>query len=88
MTIKDVFEYTFSQQKFLIILPLDVGTKETFPVEICRGERRTGWSEEYYQWLDALNLEVDSLSVCGEDVCGNKDMLCVRCKPIKVGRRK
>ena len=46
MTLKDIFENTLPQQSLLIILPLDVGTKETYPVEICRGEHRTNWREE------------------------------------------
>lgn len=39
------------------------------------------------EWLDALDLEVDHIGFCNEDTCGNKNMLCLHCKPIRVARR-
>ena len=70
--------------KLLIMVGLDAGTKETFDVTIVRGDRNGGWRPEFREWLSALNLEVDRVGACSEDADGNKDLLCVFCKPIKI----
>ena len=85
LTLKDIFEHTWPQTNLLIYFKLDCGTKESFNVELCRGERRTGWRKEYYDWLEGLNLEVDKINVCKKDTLGNEELLCIECKPLKVG---
>lgn len=75
-------------ESLFICAPLDAGTGENFTVEIARGDRNNmtspGWRNEYKEWLEALNLEIDHVGACKEDVNGNKDLLCIFCKPIKV----
>ena len=83
MKIEDVLTLS-KDSNVLIMVGLDVGTKETFDVTLGRGERSSTWRPEYLEWLKALNLEVKSISVCGEDTLGNKDLLCIWCHPIKV----
>ena len=84
MKLTEVLNYVNNGTKLLITVALDAGTKESFAVEIMRGNRAGGWRKEYLDWLEALNLEVKSLSACAEDTAGNKDMLCIRCIPIRV----
>lgn len=83
MKIEDVLALS-KDAKVLIMVGLDAGTKETFDVTLVRGDRSRGWRPEYLEWLKALNLEVKSISVCGEDTSGNKELLCIFCHPIKV----
>lgn len=80
--------YVLSGENILVYAELDVGTNDSFMVEIMRGWRNEidtpGWRDEYKEWLSALNLEVDTVSACKQDTSGNKDMLCIKCKPIKL----
>ncbi len=88
MTLQDIFDHTLPQTNLLIYFKLDCGTEESFTVELCRGEHRTGWRKEYYDWINGLGLEVEKISACKEDVLGNKDLLCIECKPIKINERR
>lgn len=72
--------------KTALFLPLDVGAKVTFTVEVFRGERLGKVRPEFIEWLKALDLEIDSIGVTGKDTCGNTDLLCIHCKPIKIKR--
>ena len=83
MRIEDILALS-KNTKVLITVGLDAGTNETFDVTLARGERSREWRPEYFEWLKALNLEVKDISVCREDTCGNKDLLCIFCHPIKV----
>ena len=83
MRIEDILALS-KNTKVLITVGLDAGTNETFDVTLARGERSREWRPEYFEWLKALNLEVRDISVCREDTCGNKDLLCIFCHPIKV----
>lgn len=83
MKIEDILALS-KDVKVLIMVGLDAGTTETFDVTLVRGDRSIAWRPEYFEWIKALNLEVKSISVCGEDTCGNEDLLCVFCHPIKV----
>ncbi len=71
----------------LVMADLDAGTTEKFDVTIMRGSRNEAWNPEFIDWLIALDLQVDRIDVCGKDTAGNKDMLCVFCKPIQVVRK-
>lgn len=70
-------------EKLAIFAEIDCGTKESFTVEIQRGNRLQGCRPEYLEWLNKLDLDVKSISFCEEDVCGNKHMLCIHCDKIK-----
>ena len=87
MKIEDVLAVS-KDANLLIVVGLDAGTKETFNVTLVRGDSSRGWRPEYREWLKALNLEVKSISACGEDTSGNKDLLCIFCHPIKVMPKK
>lgn len=83
MKIEDILALS-KNTKVLITVGLDAGTKETFDVTLARGERSREWRPEYFEWLKALNLEVKDISICREDIYGNKDLLHICCYPIKV----
>ena len=81
-------ENVINGENLLVYVKLDVGTKESYEVEIMRGCRNNintpGWTEDYKDWLEAMNLEVKTVSSCKQDTCGNKDLLCISCKTIKI----
>ena len=81
-------ENVINGENLLIYVKLDVGTKESYEVEIMRGCRNNintpGWTKDYKDWLEAMNLEVETVSSCKQDTCGNKDLLCIKCKTIKI----
>lgn len=84
LTLNNVLKHVLSGTNLLVFVELDAGTKQNFTVTIMRGQRFGDLSQEFSEWLEALNLEVDHISACKEDVNGNKDMLSIFCKPIKV----
>lgn len=71
-------------QKILVYMDLNAGVEENFSVEVMRGQSCHTWREEYWNWLEALNLEVDHVSSVAEDVKGNRDMLAIKCKPLRI----
>lgn len=75
------------QEKVLVYCKLDCGTSESFYVEIMRGQRLWECRPEYLDWLAKLKLKVENISYCKKDTCGNDNMLCVHCEPIKVKKR-
>ena len=83
MRIEDILALS-KNTKVLITVGLDAGTKETFDVTLVSGIRSRELRPECVEWLKALNLEVKDISVCREDTCGNKDLLCIVCHQIKV----
>lgn len=84
MTLEELYKIVPDYTKVLIRAGIDTGTKETFEVEIERGGRKGGCRKEYYEWLFSLGLEVDHIGACAEDVLGNKEMLTIHCKPLKL----
>ena len=84
MKLTEVLEHVTLGTKLLITMKIDTGEKESFSVEITRGQRAHTWRTEYGDWLKSLDLEVETLSAVGCDTSNNKDMLCIHCKPIKL----
>ena len=83
MKLKDIIPLV-KMENLAIFCKLDAGLKENFSVEIQRGGRLMTVRPEYIEWLEKLDLDVESISYCNEDTVGNKNMLCIHCGPIKV----
>ena len=77
-------EYVAAGEKILVYADIDVGAKENFSVEIMRGQSCHRWRDEYWDWLVALDLEVDHVGYVAHDACGNDNLLTIKCKPIKL----
>lgn len=73
-------------EKLAIFVDLDCGAKESFTVEIQRGNRLSIARPEYIEWLEKMKLDVRSISYCSKDTSGNENMLCLHCNPIKIKR--
>lgn len=82
MKLKDIIPLV-KMEKLAIFMEIDCGTKESFTVEIQRGNRLGGCRPEYLEWLEKLDLDVKSISFCEEDTSGNRHMLCIHCDKIK-----
>ena len=84
MSLEELYPSISPFTKILIMTKLETGTAESFDIEITRGGRAGGCRKEYYDWLFSLGLEVECLTVCAQDASGNKELLCIHCKPIKL----
>lgn len=84
MKLKELWKVISPYAHLLITTKIDVGTEEMFDIEVIRGPRKQGMRQQYLDWLFALDLEVESIDACGEDTCGNKNLICVHCKPVKL----
>ena len=82
MKLKDIIPLV-KMERLAIFMEIDCGTKESFTVEIQRGNRLGGCRPEYLEWLEKLDLDVKSISFCEEDTSGNRHMLCIHCGKIK-----
>lgn len=76
--------YVSVGEKLLIYMELSAGTQENFSVEVMRGNRSGSWREEYWNWLEALNLEIEHVSSVANDADGNVNMLAIKCKPLRI----
>lgn len=85
MKLKDIIPLV-KQETLAIFVKIDCGAKESFDVEIQRGNRLISVRPEYLEWLEKMDLEVESITFCKEDTCGNKNMLCLHCGTIKIER--
>ena len=81
-------EFVRPGEKILVYMELDAGTPMNFSVEVMRGQSCHRWREEYGEWLNALHLEVASVSAVRKDVAGNEDMLCIKCMPIEINQER
>lgn len=74
MKLIDLYQYLTIGQKLHVRLPIDTGTEESFEVVVMKDQRFGEWREEYGDWLEMLDLEIDNI------FAGN-DNLMITCKP-------
>lgn len=82
MKLIDLYPYLTIGQKLHVRLPIDTGTEESFEVVVMKDLRFGEWRDEYGDWLEMLDLEIDNIFTSGSD------NLMITCKPIKFNRRK
>lgn len=80
MKLIDLYPYLTIGQKLHVRLPIDTGTEESFEVVVMKDQRFGEWREEYGDWLEMLDLEIDNIFT-------GSDNLMITCKPIKFNRR-
>jgi len=81
MKLIDLYQYLTYGQKLHVRVPVDVGTEETFEVKVMQDQRFGGWREEYSDWLEMLDLEIDNIFTSGSD------NLMITCKPVKFNKK-
>ena len=87
MKLRDLLESgMFDHENIAVLMDLDVGTAETFTVEVMRGQKCRRWRDEYSDWLYALDLEVRKIGVTGKDACGNLNLIVFHCGTKKIVR--
>lgn len=77
MKLIDLYPYLTIGQKLHVRLPIDTGTEESFEVVVMKDQRFGEWRDEYGDWLEMLDLEIDNIFTSGSD------NLMIGCKPIK-----
>lgn len=78
MKLIDLYPYLTVGQKLHVRLPIDTGTEESFEVKVMQDQRFGGWREEYGDWLESLDLEIDNIFTSGSD------NLMITCKPKRI----
>ena len=74
MKLIDLYQYLTIGQKLHVRLPIDTGTEESFEVVVMKDQRFGVWREEYGDWLEMLDLEIDN-------IFAGDDNLMITCKP-------
>lgn len=80
MKLIDLYQYLTIGQKLHVRLPIDTGTEESFKVVVMKDQRFGEWREEYGDWLEMLDLEIDNIFT------GGSDNLMITCKPKRIAK--
>ncbi|MBQ7372503.1 MAG: hypothetical protein IJW67_11620 [Blautia sp.] len=67
-----------------IFFPIDAGTDHNYNVEICCEEHYSFASDDYKEWLKAMNLEVNYITLVEKGYNNNHPALAIYCKGLCV----
>ena len=85
MKLTDFLEFVSPEQVLTLKAPLVVGVTTNFNVVLVGEVAMTEWPPEFWEWLKALDLEVESITAIRKSASyDHKPLISILCEPIKI----